>query len=170
MSYLSSMPAPAGRTPQALIIPGFAAVALAAGMRFPAAAHDAKPTAAMPQGWSYPFSCCSGYDCREVSSEADQREAGRLCHPGHRRGRRLFRRTPEEFARRRISLVLGRRRGQYAHHLPVCSAAFILNTSYILTRACQSPPAVLPWSGRNRSRRRPWRSREAATARRLLSR
>ena len=24
-------------------------------------------TAAKPQGWSYPFSCCSGYDCRAVS-------------------------------------------------------------------------------------------------------
>jgi hypothetical protein len=36
----------------------------------PAAAHDALPTAAKPQGWSYPFSCCSGYDCREVSSKA----------------------------------------------------------------------------------------------------
>ncbi|TIP13220.1 hypothetical protein [Mesorhizobium sp.] len=31
-----------------------------------ARAHDATPTAAKPQGWSYPFSCCSGYDCREV--------------------------------------------------------------------------------------------------------
>lgn len=29
--------------------------------------HDAIPTAAKPRGWSYPFSCCSGYDCREVS-------------------------------------------------------------------------------------------------------
>lgn len=35
-----------------------------------AAAHDALPTAAKPQGWSYPFSCCSGYDCREVSAQA----------------------------------------------------------------------------------------------------
>jgi hypothetical protein len=34
-----------------------------------AAAHDAKPTAARPQGWSYPFACCSGYDCRAVSSK-----------------------------------------------------------------------------------------------------
>lgn len=33
-------------------------------------AHDALPTAAKPQGWSYPFSCCSGMDCREVSSKA----------------------------------------------------------------------------------------------------
>jgi hypothetical protein len=35
-----------------------------------AGAHDAKPTAARPQGWSYPFSCCSGYDCREVPAKA----------------------------------------------------------------------------------------------------
>lgn len=33
-----------------------------------AKAHDAIPTAAKPQGWSYPFSCCSGYDCREVAA------------------------------------------------------------------------------------------------------
>jgi hypothetical protein len=36
----------------------------------PAAAHDAIPTAAKPLGWKYPFSCCSGFDCREVSSKA----------------------------------------------------------------------------------------------------
>lgn len=36
----------------------------------PAWPHDALPTAARPQGWSYPFACCSGYDCREVSSKA----------------------------------------------------------------------------------------------------
>ena len=35
-----------------------------------ALAHDAKPTSAMPQGWSYPYSCCSGIDCREVSAKA----------------------------------------------------------------------------------------------------
>ena len=29
-----------------------------------APAHDA------PKGWTYPFSCCSGFDCREVSAEA----------------------------------------------------------------------------------------------------
>lgn len=34
-------------------------------MLAPAAfAHDAKPTAAKPQGWSYPFACCANYDCR----------------------------------------------------------------------------------------------------------
>ncbi len=33
-------------------------------------AHDATPTAAQPLGWTYPFSCCSGYDCRAVSDAA----------------------------------------------------------------------------------------------------
>jgi hypothetical protein len=43
----------------------------------PAYAHDAVPTAAKPQGWSYPFSCCSGYDCREVQSTSiSQRPEG----------------------------------------------------------------------------------------------
>ncbi|WP_428141756.1 hypothetical protein [Bradyrhizobium sp.] len=38
--------------------------------------HDALPTAAQPEGWSYPFSCCSGYDCRSLGdgrSEAGER-------------------------------------------------------------------------------------------------
>jgi hypothetical protein len=39
----------------------------------PSFAHDALPTAARPQGWSYPFSCCSGYDCREVTSNGAQK-------------------------------------------------------------------------------------------------
>lgn len=68
MSYHTCMPAPASRTLHKLLIPHIAFVALAAGMAAPATAHDAIPTAAKPQGWSYPFSCCSGYDCREVSS------------------------------------------------------------------------------------------------------
>ncbi|MBZ7927634.1 hypothetical protein [Ensifer adhaerens] len=29
-------------------------------LAFPALAHDA------PSGWSYPMSCCSNFDCREV--------------------------------------------------------------------------------------------------------
>lgn len=34
-------------------------------MHFGAAiAHDAK------SGWAYPFSCCSGYDCRQVPASA----------------------------------------------------------------------------------------------------
>ena len=36
----------------------------------PARSHDALPTAAVPLGWSYPFSCCSGIDCRQVSNKA----------------------------------------------------------------------------------------------------
>ena len=70
MSYHTSIPAQGPRTLPSLLISGFAAAILAVGMPGPAAAHDAKPTAARPQGWSYPFSCCSGYDCREVSSKA----------------------------------------------------------------------------------------------------
>lgn len=31
-------------------------------------AHDAITTASKPLGWKYPFSCCSGFDCREVTS------------------------------------------------------------------------------------------------------
>lgn len=33
--------------------------------------HEATPTAAQPLGWSYPFSCCSSYDCREVTSGSE---------------------------------------------------------------------------------------------------
>ena len=39
-------------------------LAMAFPITLPALAHDA------PTGWSYPFSCCSGYDCREVSEKA----------------------------------------------------------------------------------------------------
>lgn len=35
-----------------------------------ARAHDALPTAAMPEGWSYPVSCCSLADCRQVPDSA----------------------------------------------------------------------------------------------------
>ena len=70
MSYQTSIPAQGLRTLPRLLISGIAAAVLAVGMSGPAAAHDAKPTATMPQGWSYPFACCSGYDCREVSSKA----------------------------------------------------------------------------------------------------
>ena len=52
---------PAGRLLFSLIATGAIAV-----LTVPAAAHDAKPTAAMPQGWSYPFACCANYDCKEV--------------------------------------------------------------------------------------------------------
>ncbi|MCA0031601.1 hypothetical protein LB577_27845 [Mesorhizobium sp. B283B1A] len=50
---------PAGRLMFSLLAIG------ALAMLTPAAfAHDAKPTAAKPQGWSYPFACCANYDCR----------------------------------------------------------------------------------------------------------
>ena len=50
---------PAGRLLFSLLTIGVIAVLTA-----PALAHDAKPTAAKPQGWSYPFACCANYDCR----------------------------------------------------------------------------------------------------------
>jgi hypothetical protein len=36
----------------------------------PVSAHEALLTAAKPLGWSYPHSCCSGIDCRQVSEQA----------------------------------------------------------------------------------------------------
>ncbi len=42
----------------------FASFLLTSLGAIPAGAHDA------PKGWSYPFACCSGYDCREVTSKA----------------------------------------------------------------------------------------------------
>jgi hypothetical protein len=42
----------------------FASVLLTSLGSLPAGAHEA------PKGWSYPFACCSGYDCREVASKA----------------------------------------------------------------------------------------------------
>lgn len=47
-----------------------AVAAFLASVALPAQAHDAMPTAAQPNGWTYPFACCSGYDCREVSDKA----------------------------------------------------------------------------------------------------
>jgi hypothetical protein len=39
-------------------------VSLTAWGLIPAMAHDA------PKGWTYPYACCSGYDCRQVASRA----------------------------------------------------------------------------------------------------
>jgi hypothetical protein len=50
---------PAGRLLFSLFVIG-----AIAGLTAPGFAHDAKPTAAKPQGWSYPFACCANYDCR----------------------------------------------------------------------------------------------------------
>ena len=46
-----------------LVLPLCAACVIAL-LSASAMAHDAKPTAAKPQGWSYPFACCANYDCR----------------------------------------------------------------------------------------------------------
>ena len=53
---------PAGRLLFSLL-----AIPMIAMLSSPALAHDAQPTAAKPQGWSYPFACCANYDCHEVS-------------------------------------------------------------------------------------------------------
>ncbi|MES0207902.1 hypothetical protein NKJ93_02230 [Mesorhizobium sp. M0028] len=37
---------------------------------FPAAPHEATPTAAMPLGWQYGWECCSFTDCRQISEGA----------------------------------------------------------------------------------------------------
>jgi len=51
----------------------FGIAALSAGEAWP---HDATPTAAVPQGWSYPFACCANYDCHEMA-DADIVEGAR---------------------------------------------------------------------------------------------
>ncbi len=49
-----------------------AAILLAFGFVYltAASAHDAVPTKKMPLGWTYPWSCCSGMDCRQVPATA----------------------------------------------------------------------------------------------------
>lgn len=49
-------------------------VAISSGNAWP---HDAIPTAAMPEGWKYPFSCCALYDCRAAKAgEVTERPDG----------------------------------------------------------------------------------------------
>lgn len=50
------------------IVVGLGIGLLYLGWVSPALPHDAMPTAAQPKGWSYPYSCCSGIDCREVKA------------------------------------------------------------------------------------------------------
>ncbi|TIR15633.1 MAG: hypothetical protein E5X34_28245 [Mesorhizobium sp.] len=52
---------PAGRLLFSLLAVGAVSV-----LAPPAVAHDAQPTAAVPQGWKYPFACCANFDCKEV--------------------------------------------------------------------------------------------------------
>ena len=49
------------------ISPVLAAAGILALFAGPVLAHDAKPTAAQPLGWRYPFSCCADYDCRAAT-------------------------------------------------------------------------------------------------------
>ena len=80
MSKIAAFQAPAIAATTRTIIAGrpssgsrlalLSALWLAATAAGTAHAHDAVPTSAKPQGWSYPFACCSGYDCREVSAKA----------------------------------------------------------------------------------------------------
>ncbi|CDX11276.1 conserved exported hypothetical protein [Mesorhizobium sp. ORS 3324] len=65
MSVAKSRSAQAVRSAGRLLFPLSAAVGVAM-LTATAGAHDAKPTAALPQGWSYPFACCANYDCKEV--------------------------------------------------------------------------------------------------------
>lgn len=53
----------AGKIPLSRLA-AFASFLLTSRGALPAGAHDA------PKGWSYPFACCSGYDCRAVASKA----------------------------------------------------------------------------------------------------
>jgi hypothetical protein len=70
-------------------IPSVGAALMKSGPRFlalsgallllaaPAFAHDAKPSAARPLGWSYPIACCAQYDCRTASAgEVQERPEG----------------------------------------------------------------------------------------------
>ncbi|RRI00888.1 hypothetical protein EH240_16140 [Mesorhizobium tamadayense] len=63
MSAAKSRSAQAVRPAGRLLFSLFATVG-AVMLTATAVAHDAKPTAARPQGWSYPFACCANYDCR----------------------------------------------------------------------------------------------------------
>lgn len=50
-------------TAGAIIVLGAGALLL---LTTPALPHQATPTAAKPQGWSYPINCCSSVDCRQI--------------------------------------------------------------------------------------------------------
>lgn len=62
---------PYRRLPGMLVAGALSALAYAAtcGLIFELRAypHDAPASAGQPLGWTYPFSCCSGIDCRPVA-------------------------------------------------------------------------------------------------------
>lgn len=48
--------------------------AISAGEAWP---HEAIASAVLPKGWSYPFSCCASYDCRQTKAgEVTERPDG----------------------------------------------------------------------------------------------
>ena len=98
----------------------YASLLLLAFCPSPAFAHDA------PKGWSYPFSCCSGFDCREVSAQAiSQKSEGYVI----KRTGELVSYADKRlkgFTGRRVSLVFGVGRRQYKDDLSVRSAALVL--------------------------------------------
>lgn len=57
------IPQPERRTAKLAAASAALAVTLAVTGATTARSHDA------PSGWSYPFSCCSGYDCRPVTTK-----------------------------------------------------------------------------------------------------
>jgi hypothetical protein len=61
---MSAAPSRSARAAVGRLMLCLLAIAAIALPMAPAFAHDAKPTAAKPLGWSYPFACCANYDCR----------------------------------------------------------------------------------------------------------
>ncbi|MBZ9704617.1 MULTISPECIES: hypothetical protein [unclassified Mesorhizobium] len=61
---MSAAPSKSARAAVGRLMLCLLAIAAIALPMAPAFAHDAKPTAAKPLGWSYPFACCANYDCR----------------------------------------------------------------------------------------------------------
>ena len=41
-----------------------------------ALAHDAPPTSKQPLGWTYPWQCCSGLDCKPMENGISERPEG----------------------------------------------------------------------------------------------
>lgn len=72
MSFSTSNLSRAAACPQSTLHNARAALPPAAGLAI--AALVASPTAGLgheaASGWSYPYACCSGIDCREVSAKA----------------------------------------------------------------------------------------------------
>ena len=124
MFAASSRSAIAVQTVGQLLLPLCAACVIAV-LSVPALAHDAKPTAAKPQGWSYPFACCANYDCHEVSQTSiSERPEGYVIKDTGEVLAYSDRRIKD--SRRRIPLVRARGRARCRQdHLPVRAATVL---------------------------------------------